>query len=313
MTIFVTFFIYIRTGRQIYLRYKTLRSLNSQSREPEPLLITEPFSTKTTEVFVTSEIVSTSLHTDAQEHCASTAAGVPQAAYTVEITSDANAPRRKNPAHAQPDASDDEKGRKRVKPAVSGIDTAFSPPSSPISSMAPQSPTSVTAPITGRTVMKASDTVRRNRRNLAVYEANNAAWSYTKCALLFFTALLITWIPSTANRLYSVVHQKQILLGLEYASAFVLPLQGFWNGLIYVFTTRRSCKKLIGDILYYLPNKLLARPKEINRTVRAEDKHSSWSGPGRQMGIDRNSFMLGFVPSNGKAGKGFPIEAYERM
>ncbi|KFA64710.1 hypothetical protein S40285_05264 [Stachybotrys chlorohalonatus IBT 40285] len=83
------------------------------------------------------------------------------------------------------------------------------------------------------------------RRN---HELNNAAWSYTKCAILFFTAILITWIPSSANRVYSVVHTGRSLIPLEFMSAFVLPLQGFWNAVIYVTTSWSACQTLFVDL-----------------------------------------------------------------
>ena len=79
------------------------------------------------------------------------------------------------------------------------------------------------------------------------YEVNNAAWAYAKCAILFFTALLITWIPSSANRVYSFVHSDTIPT-LEFMSAFVLPLQGFWNAIIYAVTSWTACKNLWSDI-----------------------------------------------------------------
>ena len=73
-------------------------------------------------------------------------------------------------------------------------------------------------------------------------ELNRAAWSYTKCAALFFTALLVTWIPSSANRVYAFVHGNKSLLALELMSALVLPLQGFWNAVIYAVTSWTACK-----------------------------------------------------------------------
>jgi len=85
------------------------------------------------------------------------------------------------------------------------------------------------------------------RRN---YELNNAAWSYTKCAVLFFTAILITWIPSSANRVYSVIHINESSVPLEFMSAFVLPLQGFWNAIIYLVTSWKACKTLWQDISF---------------------------------------------------------------
>jgi hypothetical protein len=81
-------------------------------------------------------------------------------------------------------------------------------------------------------------------RRYATMEANTAIWSYTKVAVLFFFAMMITWIPSSANRVFSVVHTGQVSLPLEYASAFVLPLQGFWNALIYATTSLPACRQV---------------------------------------------------------------------
>lgn len=85
----------------------------------------------------------------------------------------------------------------------------------------------------------------RPRRPYATHQANTALWAYTKVAMLFFTAMLVTWIPSSANRFYSIVHPHQVSVPLEYASAFVLPLQGFWNATIYMTTSWSACKSCI--------------------------------------------------------------------
>ncbi|KAL4927795.1 putative cAMP receptor-like protein [Aspergillus undulatus] len=58
-----------------------------------------------------------------------------------------------------------------------------------------------------------------------VSEVNTAAWAYTKYAMLFFVALLVTWVPSTINRVYAFIRPEKSNLGLNYASSFVLPLQ----------------------------------------------------------------------------------------
>ncbi|KAG4261458.1 hypothetical protein FPRO03_11475 [Fusarium proliferatum] len=77
--------------------------------------------------------------------------------------------------------------------------------------------------------------------------SDDAAMSYAKTALLFFTAMLITWIPASANRLYVLVDGKSSV-PLGYLSAFVLPLQGFWNALIYYYTSRAACKQVIASL-----------------------------------------------------------------
>lgn len=85
-------------------------------------------------------------------------------------------------------------------------------------------------------------------RQYTANEANTAIWSYTKVSLLFFVAMMVTWIPSSANRVYSAVHKDQVSLPLEYASALVLPLQGFWNAVIYATTSLQACKELWSNI-----------------------------------------------------------------
>lgn len=85
---------------------------------------------------------------------------------------------------------------------------------------------------------------RNPRQSLASIDANSAAISYCKCALLFFVALLVTWVPSTINRVVTLVHPNDIIFGLNYASGLVLPLQGFWNAMIYIFTSLPACRAL---------------------------------------------------------------------
>ncbi|RPB14253.1 hypothetical protein P167DRAFT_484741 [Morchella conica CCBAS932] len=89
-------------------------------------------------------------------------------------------------------------------------------------------------------------TVTRTR-NSGV-EANTAAWAYCRCAMLFFLALIITWLPSSINRIYSLIHPDSTNFGLNFAAALVLPCQGFWNGLIYIVTTLPACKEFMGNI-----------------------------------------------------------------
>jgi hypothetical protein len=97
-------------------------------------------------------------------------------------------------------------------------------------------------------------------RPYVVMEANNAAWSYTKVAILFFTAMLVTWIPSSANRVYSVAHPDTIYPSLQFASAFVLPLQGFWNAVIYITTSWKACRRFFSGSLRPSESPDSARP-----------------------------------------------------
>ncbi|KAF4988004.1 hypothetical protein FGRMN_10052 [Fusarium graminum] len=74
-----------------------------------------------------------------------------------------------------------------------------------------------------------------------------AAWAYTKVAMLFFGVILITWIPSSANRMYSHIHPNKVSKPLQFMSATVLPLQGFWNAVVYTVTSSAACKALLEE------------------------------------------------------------------
>ncbi|KAI6246032.1 hypothetical protein HI914_05309 [Erysiphe necator] len=79
-------------------------------------------------------------------------------------------------------------------------------------------------------------------RRYAAMEANRAIWSYTKVSVLFFLAMMITWIPSSANRVYSLMYKGRVNYALHLVSAFVLPLQGLWNAIIYSATSFEACR-----------------------------------------------------------------------
>jgi len=81
-------------------------------------------------------------------------------------------------------------------------------------------------------------------------DPNKAALKYCKCALLFFIALLITWVPSTINRIYTIIRPTDVVFGLYVAAALVLPLQGFWNAIIYMTTSSFAVQCLWDDIKY---------------------------------------------------------------
>jgi len=63
--------------------------------------------------------------------------------------------------------------------------------------------------------------------------------SYLRTSFIFALSVLITWIPSSVNRLYSLANQGQVSYSLSVASGCVLPLQGVWNAIIF-FTTSWS-------------------------------------------------------------------------
>lgn len=80
-------------------------------------------------------------------------------------------------------------------------------------------------------------------------EANRAAFGYTKVASLFFVSLLVTWVPSSINRVYSLIYPEDISVPYAYAAGIVLSLMGFWNSVIYITTSRAACTTLFLNLL----------------------------------------------------------------
>jgi len=239
----ITFFIYIRAGREIYKKHKQLREFSYTTSHHDldqfggmDDLFT---SVKTTEVFVTTEVadkqtIDLAPLGAADNRRISTASASPtkpaKTAYSVTISSN-----QRRQSH----------GDDLVLPIQTNV------------TFDSQATATTSAPI-ARTITGQSSNAHPLRRR-AAWEANNAIWSYTKCAILFFTAMLVTWIPSSANRVYSLTRQGKASLPLEYIAAFVLPLQGFWNAIIYVVTSWSACKLLWADIKAFCQGKPLPR------------------------------------------------------
>lgn len=86
------------------------------------------------------------------------------------------------------------------------------------------------------------------RKNKATMEANRAAYGYAKVAALFFVSLLVTWVPSSLNRVSSLIGSTADSLQYTYAAGLVLSLMGFWNAVIYISTSHRACRSLFASI-----------------------------------------------------------------
>jgi hypothetical protein len=210
-----TISIYARAGKDIFKKRQQLRNFSQPAPDPIPIMA-DPFSgAKTTEVFVTSEsAISSSDEIDLKRLGPKEPEPTAQLnGYTCNISSSQGALQTRWSYSEKPlPGMQDHKGSDAV----------------PASAHQPNVPNANLYPA----------------RRYATMEANTAIWSYTKVAVLFFFAMMITWIPSSANRVYSVVHPGEVSLPLEYASSFVLPLQGFWNALIYATTSLPACKQV---------------------------------------------------------------------
>ncbi|KFY80643.1 hypothetical protein V499_00534 [Pseudogymnoascus sp. VKM F-103] len=215
LVILVTFGIYIRAGREIYNKRKQLRQFASSEIGPD-MIPTNPFNHgaihEQTDVAISYE--------NTADH----------------PTIDVNALGRQLSAADRRHSG--QNGQPQYTVAVSAVPAVYK-----IGSMPPFPSVSKRPKKTKEEKERGEDPALKRYQTI---EANRAAWGYTKVAVLFFSAMLITWIPSSANRLYGVAHPGQISIPLTYAAAFVLPLQGFWNCLIYMITSLNACKELLG-------------------------------------------------------------------
>ena len=210
--IVVAFAIYIAAGHSIFTKRRQLRAFSSPAR-PQIIAVENPFTSfKTTEVHVTSEL-----------------ADIPHHDYRNIFS--------KVDDRGGPTSPDCGLGQYTV--------TINSAPLSPTLMSPTLGPKQAVA--TSSTSDKVLQQLQQ-RKHRAAMEANTAAWGYTKCAILFFVSLLVTWVPSSINRVYSLVHPDLISIPFTYASAVVLPLMGFWNFVIYVTTSWAACKLLFNSL-----------------------------------------------------------------
>jgi hypothetical protein len=98
--------------------------------------------------------------------------------------------------------------------------------------------------------------------------------AYLRTSFIFGLAVLITWIPSSANRLYSLTHHDRISFPLSVASGCVLPLQGVWNAVIYFTTSWKTFNEEMRGIRF----KWFGAPEECANGVRLNSRLDSSKG-----------------------------------
>ncbi|KAH6871234.1 G-protein coupled receptor [Thelonectria olida] len=67
--------------------------------------------------------------------------------------------------------------------------------------------------------------------------------AYLRTSFMFAVSILVTWIPSSINRVHGLIYPNSTIYGLNIASAVVLPLQGVWNAAIYFITSWSKVKE----------------------------------------------------------------------
>lgn len=245
LVIAATFGIYISAGKEIFAKRRQLRNFSSAASDATFPVIQNPFispfvSVKTTEIRITTEMV------DVPSQSSSS---------TNSLTSKKN---------------------ERIASSQS-----FNPYSVTINAGSTPVVISPRSPDFSRTSNSTRFGSEKSAKQLtAAMEANKAAFSYCKCALLFFVSLLITWVPSSINRVYSLAYPDVFCFPLLYIAALVLPLQGFWNAVIYTVTSLPACRALCSQVMeHWLPERKaktshpfpFPRSKSPNRSMESSE------------------------------------------
>lgn len=74
--------------------------------------------------------------------------------------------------------------------------------------------------------------------------------AYLRTSFVFAISILITWAPSSINRVYTLAYPTRFNFGLNMASAVVLPLQGVWNAVIYCATSWHVLAGEVADLAH---------------------------------------------------------------
>ncbi|KAK3323344.1 hypothetical protein B0T19DRAFT_442841 [Cercophora scortea] len=70
--------------------------------------------------------------------------------------------------------------------------------------------------------------------------------AYLRTAVLFALSVLVTWIPSSINRIRGLIYPDSPY-PYNVATAAVLPLQGVWNGIIFFVTSWKVLRESVAD------------------------------------------------------------------
>ncbi|KAI9756842.1 MAG: hypothetical protein M4579_003678 [Chaenotheca gracillima] len=73
------------------------------------------------------------------------------------------------------------------------------------------------------------------------------ALCYARTAGLLALGIFFTWVPSSIFRIYALERPDNVVYPLQVVSAIALPLQGFWNALVYTSATQDASKQFILD------------------------------------------------------------------
>ena len=70
--------------------------------------------------------------------------------------------------------------------------------------------------------------------------------AYLRTSFIFAAAVIVTWAPTSAGQMYAFMNPRSTSYPFSVANAVVLPLQGFWNAIIYVYNAKKILSEELG-------------------------------------------------------------------
>lgn len=127
--------------------------------------------------------------------------------------------------------------------------------------------------------------------------------AYLRTSFVFTISVLVTWIPSSINRIHNLVRPDELHFGLSMASAAVLPLQGVWNAVIFFTTSWELFKDEVSDLWRGWTGKkkntdVLPRV-QVNLDLEHENYRVLFSGSRLRMRSVSQDDLEGFGPRGG--------------
>ncbi|KAL2889971.1 Cyclic AMP receptor-like protein A [Ceratocystis lukuohia] len=91
--------------------------------------------------------------------------------------------------------------------------------------------------------------------------------AYLRTSFIFAISVLVTWTPSSVNRIHNLMYPSSVDFGLSVASAAVLPLQGLWNAIIFFTTSWRAFRE---EVLHRLRERHMSKQAALEQ---AQSQH----------------------------------------
>ncbi|KXH63938.1 G-protein coupled receptor [Colletotrichum salicis] len=130
--------------------------------------------------------------------------------------------------------------------------------------------------------------------------------AYLRTSFIFAISVLVTWTPSSINRVVNLLKPEVVSFGLNVASATVLPLQGVWNAVIFFMTSWTTFKEEWKDMRCRQQGRLgscgtESRQGAVRIDVLRSDQHDRFRngryGHTKAVGSDQTSELELTVPS----------------